>query len=510
MTGSVRRRFVFTVGANLFRSLLSFSTGMLLARWLGPNSYGAMAFLLGMFLGIQQLLDMGSSTAFFTFLSQQPRSKRFVRSFFGWLAVQFLVPLCVVGLMFPSKWIETIWHGEQRGLVLLAFAAAFMQNSLWPVIQHAAESQRQTVWVQSVGVIVAGGHLLAVVLLWRLGMLGLYAIFTAIALEYLLAAFVVQRRFSYAPAFDQGSADGVREPILRKYFRYCLPLIPFCLMGFATQFADRWLLQNFGGGVEQAYYAVGAQLAGVALLATSSILRIFLKEIAEANQRGDQERMGMLYQKVTRLLFLIGAVIAGFLLPWAEDLLQLILGAAYIGGATTLAIMFLYPIHQSMGQITAAMLYATERVSAMATTSIIFMAVGIGMTYLVLAPADAVVPGLGLASEGLAIKMVAVQLIGVNVTAYIIARIWNWRFDWAFQPISLLGCVGLGWIAYRAATGLLGQAFSLPVVMSMGGILYMAMMAAFLYVMPWLAGMTRDEFFANARRAWQGTMRLPR
>ena len=126
---SVRVRFAFTVGANLLRGLLSFATAMLLARWLGPELYGDMAFLLGTFLGVRHLFDMGSSSAFFTFLSQKPRSARFVRSFFFWLAIQFAVPFGVMAILFPSDWIVHIWHGNGRNLVLLAFAAAFMQNS---------------------------------------------------------------------------------------------------------------------------------------------------------------------------------------------------------------------------------------------------------------------------------------------------------------------------------------------------------------------------------------------
>src|SRR6266568_233846 len=168
-THSVRRRFAFTVGANLFRSLLSFLTGMLPARWLGPRDYGNMAFLLGTFVGLRLLLDLGTSTAFFTFLSQRARSKRFVLIYYAWIGVQFVVPLLVVGLLLPSQWIETIWRGQQRGLVLLAFAATFMQNSVWPVIQQEGESQRKTVFVQAVGVAVVALHLVVVALLWLAG-----------------------------------------------------------------------------------------------------------------------------------------------------------------------------------------------------------------------------------------------------------------------------------------------------------------------------------------------------
>jgi O-antigen/teichoic acid export membrane protein len=499
-TPSIGKRFVFTVGANLFRGGLSFATGMLLARWLGPASYGSMAFLLGTFLGFRQLLDLGSSSAFFTFLSQRPRSKRFVWAFFAWLAVQFIIPLCVIGLLFPSQWINVIWHGEQRGLVLLAFAAAFMQNSVWPVVQQAGESQRQTVRVQGVGAVVAAAHLLAVFLLWRLGMLGLCAIFAAITLEFILASVVAHRQFPYSPAGDDISAAGASNPVFQSYLRFCLPLIPYSAVGFAYEFADRWLLQKYGGGIEQAYYAVGAQFAGIALIATTSILRIFWKEIAEAHYRGDHARTGRLYMKVSRLLFLIGAIIAGYLLPWAEALLGRILGPAYVGGATTLAIMFLYPVHQSMGQIGGTMLLATERTSLQVIIGIIFMVASIGVTYVVLAPKEAVVPGLGLASEGLAIKMFAMQFIQVNVIAYAIARIWKWPFDWVYQPVSLFGCVVLGWVAQYLAFKVMGSDVALPLRMGLAGALYLVLMGGFVYLLPSLAGLTRGEIASSLDR----------
>jgi len=498
MTASVRRRFAFTVGANLLRSGLSFATGMLLARSLGPVSYGTMAFLLGTFVAIRQLLDMGSSAAFYTFMSQRPRSKRFVSSFFAWLGVQFVVPLCVVGLLLPSQWIATLWRGEPRSLVLLAFAAAFMQNSVWLVVQQAGESQRRTVWVQGVGVAVVGLHLVAMLLLLWLGRLGLYAIFVAVALEYLLAAVVVHNRLPAGSADASAPTEAQSEPVLRQYLRYCLPLIPYSWIGFAYEFADRWLLQKFGGSVQQAYYAVGAQFSAVALIATSSILNIFWKEIAEAHYRGDVARTGMLYTRISRVLFLVGAMIAGFLCPWAEDLLRLILGAAYAGGAGTLIIMFLYPIHQSLGQIGGTMLYATERVMLQVATGMVFMLVSIGVTYLVLAPRNAAVPGLGLASTGLALKMVGVQFIQANFTAWLIARMWKWRFDWTYQAVGLLGCLGLGWFAHGAAIALAGSSWPLPAVMAVGGIAYVMLMAMFVYALPWLAGSTRAALVADA------------
>ena len=489
MTTSARSRFVFTVGMNLLRTGISFTTGMLAARWLGPAEYGNMAFLLGTFAGVRALLDMGSSAGFFTFLSQQPRSWRFVRAFFLWQALQFVVPLLVVGLMLPSAWIATVWHGESRTLVLLAFAAAFMQGSVWSAVQQACESQRRTYLAQGIGVLVVLTHLVAVVAFWWFGALGLTAILGGIAIEYFIAGAVVLRRLSFATGGDE-----MATPVMiNKYVVYCLPLVPFSVLSFANEFADRWLLQQHGGGVQQAYYAVGAQLASIALIATSSILNIFWKEIAEAHHRKDFERTRVLYHRVSRLLFAIGASVAGLLIPWAADVLSLLLGAAFVGGAPALMIMLLYPVHQTMGQVGATMMYATERVRTQVLVGSAMMFVGVTVTYFVLAPRTAVIPGFGLASTGLAAKMVGVQIVGVNILAYVLARMNGWTFEWLYQPVVIGVCVGLGWLVRLVVLTILPVTVPVIYQLAFAGVVYLSLLTGVLFVRPTLAGVSRSE-----------------
>jgi O-antigen/teichoic acid export membrane protein len=489
MTSSARSRFLFTVGMNVLRAGIGFATGMLVARWLGPSLFGDMSFLLGTFAGVRTLLDMGTSAAFFTFLSQRPRSRRFVQSFLGWLLAQFVIPLLAIGLLFPSRWIASIWSGEPRSLVVIAFIAAFMQLSVWPVAQQAGESQRRTYLVQAIGVGIVLLHLAAVIALWRLGVLGLYAILAAIAIEYSFAAALALSRFNFAPE----SEDEKAERLLHKYMLYCYPLIPYAAAGFASQFADRWLLQRYGGGVQQAFYSVGAQIASIALIATTSVLNIFWKEIAEAHHRSDHERTRNLYRRVTRLLFFLGAVVAGFLIPWSEFLLRILLGAAYSGGATALMLMLLYPIHQSMGQITGTMMYATERVGQQVAIGTGTMLFGIITTYLVLAPSTAAIPGLGLASTGLALKMVVTQILSANLLAFAIARAFKWPFDWIFQPVVLIGCVFLGGVAEFAINHAVTPSVPILVRLGMAAGIYLVMIIAFVFVTPDLAGLSREE-----------------
>jgi O-antigen/teichoic acid export membrane protein len=493
VTTSARSRFVFTVGMNLARTGISFATGMLAARWLGPGLYGSMAFLLGTFAGVRALLDMGSAAGFFTFLSQEARSWRFVRGFFLWQAIQFALPMIVIGLLFPSEWIVSIWRGESRTLVLLACAAAFMQGSVWPAVQQACESQRRTYLAQGVGVAVVVVHLIAVAAFWYFGALGLAAILAAIAIEYLIAGVVVLRRL----AFTGSDAGEDARTIIGKYVTYCLPLVPFSMLSFAGEFADRWLLQRHGGGVQQAYYAIGAQLASIALIATSSILNIFWKEIAEAHHRGDRERTRVLYRRVSRLLFAVGAAVAGLLLPWSAEVLRLLLGPEFVGGAPALMIMLLYPVHQTMGQVGATMMYATEQVRTHVLIGGAMMVVGLVVAYLVLAPPDSVVPGLGLASTGLAVKMVGVQIVGVNVLAYALARINRWPYEWVYQPVVIGVCVGLGWLVREGVLATLPASTPVMVELALAGVLYAILLAGALVLRPALAGLSRTELAAD-------------
>jgi O-antigen/teichoic acid export membrane protein len=251
--------------------------------------------------------------------------------------------------------------------------------------------------------------------------------------------------------------------------------------------------------VQQAFYSVGAQFSAVALLATSSILQVFWKEMAEAHHRGDHTRTRILYHRISRGMFLVSAVIACFFIPWSADVLRLVLGGPYVAGAATLALMLLYPIHQSMGLINTTTLYATERASTPARVGTVFMLVGMLITYLVLAPKDAVVPGLALGSLGLALKLIVLQIIHMNVLAYLVARAFGWPFEWIHQVISVLGCIALSWVAHSAALHLGGATLPMPVTMGVGGLLYLTLIAAFVYAVPQMAGLSREALVPEAR-----------
>lgn len=504
---SVRTRFLVSVGSNAIRAIIGFASGLLVARGLSPSGYGDLMFLLGSFVAIRSLLDMGSSSAFYTFLSRHTQGLRFYSFYFAWLALQFVITLLAVALIIPDSVFESVWLGHNRGIVVFAFFAAFMQQQVWQTVSQIGESMRKTVKVQLLNLVVAMIYLAAVSSLLLIGGMTVEKILLLMIVQYVIATLLAYRFLREA----QAEAVEKQTPfmqIAREYWVYCKPLVVLSLVSFLYDFADKWMLQKFGGASQQGYFQIASQFAAISLLATTSILNIFWKEIADARAKRDQARVAMLYRKVNRGLVMLGAITTGLLLPWSEQIVTIFLGQAYAQAWPVLAIMLLYPIHQSMGQIGGTMLLASGQTQKYMSVSILIMMLSIPATYIVLAPAShGLLPGMGLGALGMACKMVVLGLVSVNIQAWVIARYGEWKFDWGFQAVGIPLMIGLGFVA----KWLVGMLWNLEEVgitrllvpVTIASLFYLATAMAMIWRFSWLIGAERGEIENMARRVMQ-------
>jgi hypothetical protein len=162
--------------------------------------------------------------------------------------------------------------------------------------------------------------------------------------------------------------------------------------------------------------------------------------------------------------------------------------------------MLLYPIHQSMGQIGGVMLFATGRVHAHSIIGMIFMAIGILITYFVLAPETSPLPGLGLGSLGLAIKMVALQFLTVYVITLYIAKSIHIEVDWKYQVIVGLICIGLGFLARFFVVFVMGASFKALYGVFIAGFIYLTAIMVCFFCFPSLAGSNTTEIIDVLKR----------
>jgi len=451
VSDSILKRFGATLATNLVGAAVSFAASLLVARTLGPKAFGDYSFLLASFAALNTWFDLGTPTAFYTFLSKGRDARAHIRFYGLWIAARLILVGAALALL-PDRWLAGAWLGQPRTLVAAAWAAFFASVVGRLFLVQIAESARRTVFVQTALAVLSLSHLALVIGLRLSGALSLPALYGLLVAEY------VGLGLWFALRFDPDWL-GPREPgpdpaaLVRRYARYCAPLAGYAVLGFAADFADRWLLQRFGGSAQQGYFALGQQFSAIALLGTTSILNIFWKELASAEAAADRARTRELYGRSSRALFFAAVAGGAFLAPHARALLTLTAGPRFADAWPTLALMLTYPSFQSLGQLNGAFFFATEDTRTHVTISSIGLLAGIPLSWLVLAPRDAVVPGLALGSAGLAARSWLTQALAVTIQSAVVSRKLKDGEGPARHWALLVGLLALG-----AASAMLGGA----------------------------------------------------
>jgi len=495
---TVRVRFVVAVLGNGIRAAANFSAGLMITRALGAGRFGTYSFLAGSFNSLRPLLILGASSAFFTLISRGRRNTKYVHLYIAWLTLQFAIVLLLIGLLLPNYAYDRIWLGYHRPIVMLAFAASFMQMQAWPTVMQVGESKRETLVVQSLSAAIALLHLVIVGLLVYNGGVSVAVVLWCLIGEYTLAvgvgSFLVARRRTTVEA----GLEPTYRSIVREYLEYGSPLALSTIAAAAYLFGDTWMLQRFGGSINQGLYQAAYQFAAISLFATTSILQVLWKELADAFGRKDTARVFQLYSRIARIVFAAGAVVSGFLIPWANELVRVMLGASFEKSGIILALLFIYPIHQALGQVTDTLALAIDETPLFSKVTIGYTAVSLVVSYLVLAPRAGLVPGLALGPTGLAVKIVCLNILSVNTLGYLIARRHQIRFEWGYQVMILIATVVIGYLAKALATaawpiheptlyGLLGP-------FATAGVMFIAGIALLAHLNPSLVGATGIHF----------------
>jgi len=488
---SIAPRFFSSVVINCLRGGLAFITTLVIARDLGPEEYGTYAFLVAISASITVFLDLGTSNAFQTFICQKERGKTFLFSYACWQLFQFLLMLLVVGIVFPEALLNKIFLGENKDLVLLALAAVFMQQQAWTTMVKVGESKRLTQKVQLLTLSIAVVHFLLIIGLWVGEALSVHLLLWLVFIEHLIFLPVAWKALLVAETED-GVFDG--RSVLQEYITYCFPLVFYSFLGGGFNFIDRWLLQNYGGSTQQGIYEVGLRIGVVSLLVTMSILNIFWKEISEAKENGNLEQMRILYFKCSRFLFTVGALSAGFLIPWSEEIIGLLLGPSYIESSPVLVAILIYSAFRSLGILNVSMMLATSKTKANVIFGSILGTVSIPCTYFVLAPKNVYISGLELGSLGLSIKMLVFSIIYSSCVSWWICQDYGWKFSWIYQLAALGGSLSCGWFSFElvdAINSLISINLFFKGVLAL--FLFCGSAGAMLWYMPSVAGISQQE-----------------
>lgn len=491
------RQYAAKFSGNLASLAAGLATLALVPRTLGPEAFGRYEFLVDFFRQATNFLDMGTSTCFFTRLSQRPLDRGLV---FFYACFMLLVTALIVGATIVLAGLPFgAWLWANQPPELIALAAGISCLIWWQMVsRQVLDAWRITVRAEirlAIFRMLAVAVLAGIIAWFGLTLEGYFAYqLVTFALSVgLLWLLMLQARPALQPLRSGPSA----KQYAREFFDYSHPLLVYAFVNVIAGIAERWILQTQAGAAQQGFYGFAFQVGAVCALFTTAMTPLLMREMAVAWNDENIERMQALFRRIAPLLYALAAYFSVFVAFKSDDVAWLIAGARFEEGAPAVAAMVLYPMHQTYGQITGSILLATNHTKQYRNIGLVGILAGVPFMLWLIAPAAS--GGLGLGSLGLALKVVILNIVMVNVQLWIAIKLLKLRFSRyllhqlavpvCFSVCALIGVQAANMLALGRFPGLIicGMIYSLLVITAIAAV-------------PQLAGMQRGELGAAIRK----------
>jgi len=224
-------------------------------------------------------------------------------------------------------------------------------------------------------------------------------------------------------------------------------------------------------------------LAAICFLFTSAMTPIITREFAKSYEHNDIEQMKKIFYRYIPMLYSISAYFAVFVSFQSENILMIFTDEKFKDAYLVLVIMALYPIHQTYGQLSGSIFYATGQTKLMRNISLVTQPIGLLVSVLFIYILD-------LGAEGLAYKMLLMQFIGVNIQLYFNARFlgFGMRYFVWHQFYSIIF-----FIVFAYISTILVSFDSYVVEFFVSGFIYTIFVIIFTYIFPQIFVTSRGE-----------------
>lgn len=491
---SFRKRYAFKLLSNFIGFLAGLVVAAVAPRSLGPQQYGNFTFLSGFFGRLIGMFDASTSQAFYIKISQ--RQKEFGLIKFYWifvLVVTAATALFVAVTLFFGK-AALVWPNQQQGIIWMACFWGLL-SWLNQIFEKMLDGYGLTVNAQKISMAQKIIKAVLILILFLLGVLNLetFFIYHLFVLSLMLFMWGLTLRAHGIPLMPREPLGMDRiKSYLDEFYTYSAPLVAFALAGFVFGVLDIWMLEKFAGSVQQGFYGLAFKIGTICFLFTSSMTPLLMREFSISFEQGDLEKMRYQFCRYIPLFFTITTITSVFLSVQASNVTYLFGGKEFVGASLTITLMTFYPIHQTYGQLSNSLLFATGKTKLHRNIGFIQMTITAILTYFLIAPKGMF--GLDLGAFGLAIKMIIAQMFGVYV------RLW---FNTKYLGVSFLKFVVhnvvsvavIGAVAY-ASSKMVDMLIPGPVIITflVSGIVYLLLTAGMIYLWPSLLGMSRPEF----------------
>jgi O-antigen/teichoic acid export membrane protein len=419
---SLKKRYGIKLLANIISAGIGAILIAIVPKALGPVQYGQFVYLQDFFMKIISFLDMGSSTAFFTKLSARHTRKELITFYALYSSAVLMITLLFVLTISTFGFSGTFLPDIPNEYIYLGLFFAFF-TWLTQIFVMISDAYALTVSVELIKI----GHKIVSLLLllyfvyFTLFELDTYFYFHYIALSSFL--FLIGWLFVKKGILGKNilSLDFSFSHIAKEFIDYCHPLVLYSIVGILTGLFDIWILQTMSGSEQMGFYGLSYSLAAMCFLFTGAMTPIITREFSKSYEKKDIDQMRHLFFRYIPMLYSIAAYFAIFISFQSENVILIFTDDKFKEAYWVLVIMALYPMHQTYGQLSGSIFYATGQTHLYRNIGLITMGIGTLLTFIFVYLFD-------LGAIGLAYKMVIFQLLHVNVTAlFITQNFWDSR-----------------------------------------------------------------------------------
>ncbi|MDD4910445.1 MAG: lipopolysaccharide biosynthesis protein [Candidatus Omnitrophica bacterium] len=493
---SLNKRYFYKLSTNIAGFILSFVTAAIAPRGLGPKLYGNFSFLTNFFSQITGFLDMGTSMCFYNKLSQRPKDHSLAAFYRYFMACVTLITLAFVAFAHLTSLHINLWPGQKIFYIYLA-AGWGICNWAVNLFNKMTDAYGLTVPAEKARIVQKFLGAILLILLYISGKLSLssyfyYQYFTLIFIGAVFIWIMGSNGYSFRQGWRIGSLK--LKQYSKEFYHYSHPLFMTSIVGLAVGILDRWLLQVFGGSIQQGFYGFAYQIGTLCFLFVGAMTPLLMREFAIGFENKDLGQISSLFRKYVPLMYSITAFFSCFLAIQAAKVIYIIGGDKYYQALIPVTVMAFAPIHQTYGQISSSVILAAGRTKLHRNIDVIFMLIGLPITYLLIAPRH--LWGVDAGATGLAVKTLLIQLITVNTYLFFNMKLIKINF-WKYLEHQIASIV-LFVLAAVLATACIDKILlkgSEAVILRFlsAGFLYSLIVLAVIYYFPLIFGMNKQD-----------------
>lgn len=484
---TLKKRYSVKLFANIISAIIGAIMVAIVPKTLGPAAYGFFVYLQEFFTKIIGFLDMGSSLAFFTKLSAKQSRKELMSFYFLFSILVFLVLSLFIFFVVYFGYFSKVLPDIPKKYIYFGLFFGFF-TWVTQIFIKISDAYALTVSVELIKIVhkIISLIILLFFIYFTVFDLEKYFYFHYISLFSFL--FILSWLFIKKDIFR--GLFSVKFSILsltKEFVAFCHPLVVYSVVGLISGFFQIWLLQEVAGSEQMGFYGLAYGLAAMCFLFTAAMTPLITREFSKLYAQNDLENMRKIYYRYIPMLYAVAAFFSIFISFQSQNVLAIFTDERFKDAFWVLVLMALYPIHQTYGQLSGSIFYASEQTK-------LYRNIGVFSAFLSMILAFVFIYILELGAIGLALTMLFVQFIGTNIQLYFNSKLLklDLKYFFAHQFYSILFFMFFAFLV-SFFVNISNPIFDFLV----SGFLYTIFVIIFIYIFPQIFATSKDEIKEN-------------